>query len=165
MNDPIRPVKKPSGCWLHVGCLLTIVSALLIAFFVYMIFESEKQLDEKRAEYKASQMEYEEAMQAYEADSVNLKAQYQRVLNEISAAQARNDSLAVASLQDSLKLYSEPEWAPRGAIGVNIGAAFFVVFALVMLIPLSIGLLLLLVYRYRRRKWLLSENSVYSDIS
>ena len=117
-------------------------------------------MDKNRAEYKASQMEYEEAMRAYEADSVNLKAQYQRILTEISAAQARNDSLAVASLQDSLKLYSKPEWTPRGAIGVNIGAAFFVVFALVMLVPLAIGLLLLLVYRYRRRKWLLSENSL-----
>lgn len=165
MNDPIRPVKKPSGCWLHAGCLLTIVSTLLFGFFVYLIFDSEKQMDKNRAEYKASQMEYEEAMRAYEADSLNLKAQYQRILTEISAAQARNDSLAVASLQDSLKLYSKPEWAPRGAIGVNIGAAFFVVFALVMLVPLAIGLLLLLVYRYRRRKWLLSENSVYSDIS
>ena len=99
-------------------------------------------------------------MQAYEADSVYMKAQYQRIQAEIDAAQARNDSLAVASLQDSLKLYSEPEWVPRGAIGVNIGAAFFVLFAVVMLIPLSIGLLLLLVYRHRKRKWLSSANSL-----
>ena len=119
-----------------------------------MIFESEKQLDRKRAEYTASELEYQEALDAYEADSVNMKAQYQRIQAEIDAAQARNDSLAVASLQDSLKLYSEPEWAPRGAIGVNIGAAFFVLFALVMLIPLAIGLMLILVYRYRKRKWL-----------
>ena len=154
MNAPIRPVKKPNGCWLFTGSLLSIVSALLIAFFVYMIFESEKQLDRKRAEYTASELEYQEALDAYEADSVNMKAQYQRIQAEIDAAQARNDSLAVASLQDSLKLYSEPEWAPRGAIGVNIGAAFFVLFALVMLIPLAIGLMLILVYRYRKRKWL-----------
>ncbi len=159
-NDPIRPVKKPSGCLYHAGCLLTVASMLLISFFVYLIFDSEKQLDNKRAEYKASQMEYEEAMQAYEADSVYMKAQYQRIQAEIDAAQARNDSLAVASLQDSLKLYSEPEWVPRGAIGVNIGAAFFVLFAVVMLIPLSIGLLLLLVYRHRKRKWLSSANSL-----
>ena len=164
MNDPIRPAKKPSGCWLHAGCLLTIVSALLFGFFVYLIFDSEKQMDKNRAEYSASQMEYEEAMQAYEADSVYMKAQYQRIQSKISAAQARNDSLAVTALLDSLKLYSEPEWAPRGAIGVNIGAAFFVVFALVMLVPLAIGLLLLLVYRYRKRKWLLSANNLNGDI-
>ena len=125
----------------------------LILFFVYLIFDSEKQLDKKRAEYAASEMEYQEALKAYEADSVNLKVQYQRVLAEIDAAQARNDTLAVAALQDSLKQYSEPEWAPRGAIGVNIGAAFFVVFAMVMLIPLCIGLILLIVYWYKRRKW------------
>ena len=129
---------------------------LLILFFVYLIFDSEKQLDKKRAEYAASEMEYQEALKAYEADSVNLKVQYQRVLAEIDAAQARNDTLAVAALQDSLKQYSEPEWTPRGAIGVNIGAGFFLVFALLMLVPLAIGLLLLLYYRYRKRKWILS---------
>ena len=133
---------------------------LLILFFVYLIFDSEKQLDKKRAEYAASEMEYQEAMKAYEADSVNLKVQYQRILAEIDAAQARNDTLAVAALQDSLKQYSEPEWVPRGAIGVNIGAAFYVFFILVMLIPLAIGLLLLLYYRYRKRKWLLTAKSL-----
>ena len=159
-SDPIQPVKKPSGCLHHAGCLLTVASMVLILFFVYLIFDSEKQLDKKRAEYKAYGIEYEEALKAYEADSVNMKAQYQRILAEIDAAQARNDTLAVAALQDSLKQYSEPEWAPRGAIGVNIGAAFFVLFILVMLIPLAIGLLLLLYYRYRKRKWLLSAKSL-----
>ena len=133
---------------------------LLILFFVYLIFDSEKQLDKKRAEYAASEMEYQEAMKAYEADSVNLKVQYQRILAEMDAAQNRNDSLTVAALQDSLKRYSEPEWNPRGAIGVNIGAAFYVFFILVMLVPLAIGLLLLLYYRYRKRKWLLTAKSL-----
>ena len=153
MNDPIRPVKKPSGCWFHAGCLLTIVSTLLALFFVYMIFESEEHMDRNRAEYSASEKEYQEALEAYEADSVNLKTQYQRVQAELDAAQTRHDSVAVTALQDSLKRYSEPEFIPRGAIGVNIGGAFFLVFALAMLIPLAIGLLLLLYYRYRKRKW------------
>ena len=156
-NDSVYPVKKPNGCWFHAGCLLTVASMLLIMFFVYLIFDSEKQMDRNRAEYTAYEREYQEAMKAYEADSVNMKAQYQRILAKIDAAQARNDSLAVAALQDSLKRYSEPEWMPRGAIGVNIGAAFFVLFALVMLVPLVIGILLLLYYRYRKRKWLLSS--------
>lgn len=156
-NDSVYPVKKPNGCWFHAGCLLTVASMLLIMFFVYLIFDSEKQMDRNRAEYTAYEREYQEAMKAYEADSVNMKAQYQRILARIDAAQARNDSLAVAVLQDSLKRYSEPEWMPRGAIGVNIGAAFFVLFALVMLVPLVIGLLLLLYYRYRKRKWLSSS--------
>ena len=156
-NDPVYPVKKPNGCWFHAGCLLTVASMLLIMFFVYLIFDSEKQMDRNRAEYTAYEREYQEAMRVYEADSVNMKAQYQRIMAKIDAAQARNDSLAVAVLQDSLKRYSEPEWMPRGAIGVNIGAAFFVLFALVMLVPLVIGLLLLLYYRYRKRKWILSS--------
>ena len=105
---------------------------LLILFFVYLIFDSEKQLDKKRAEYAASEMEYQEALKAYEADSVNLKAHYQRILAEMDAAQARNDTITVAALQDSLKRYSEPEWVPRGAIGFNIGGACFLVFALAM---------------------------------
>ena len=153
MDDPISNVKKPSGCWYHAGCLITIVSTLLIVFFVYLIFESEEDLDRKRAEYAASHQEYEDAMKAYEADSANLKAEYQRILAKIDAAQAHNDSLAVAALNDSLKCYSEPEWVPRGAIGVNIGAAFLAVFALAMLVPLAIGILLLIYYRYRKRKW------------
>ena len=74
-SDPIQPVKKPSGCLYHAGCLLTVASMLLILFFVYLIFDSEKQLDKKRAEYAASEMEYQEAMKAYEEDSVNLKVQ------------------------------------------------------------------------------------------
>ena len=92
-------------------------------------------------------------MRAYEADSANLKVEYQRIQAEIDAARARNDSTTVAALKDSLKCYSEPEWTPRGVIGVNIGAAFFAVFALAMLVPLAIGILLLIYYRYRKRKW------------
>ena len=158
-NEPIQPVKKPSGCWYHAGCLLTVASIVLMVFFVFMIFESEKQFDKKRAEYAASEIEYQEALEAYEADSVNLKAQYQRILAEIDAAKARHDSLAEVALQDSLKQYSEPEFIPRGAIGFNIGGGFFLVFALAMLVPLAIGLVLLLYYRYRKRKWLCQQNN------
>ena len=154
MNDSIHPVKKPHGCWHHAGCLLTTISMLLIVFFVAMIFVSEDKMDKNRAEYAASTQEYEEALMAYEADSVNLKAQYQRISAEIDSAQARNDSMTVVALQDSLMLYSEPEFVPRGAVGFNIGGGFFLIFALFMLIPLGIGLLLLIFYRYRKRKWL-----------
>ena len=153
MNEPITPVKKPNGCWWLSGCLLTVVSAVLIAFFVYMIFYSEEKMDENRAEYSASEKEYQEALEAYEADSANLHAQYLRIQAEIDAAQARNDSVRVAILQDSLSYYAEPEFNPRGHIGFNIGAAFFVVFILFLLIPLGIGLLLLIYYRYKVRKW------------
>lgn len=59
---------------------------LFILFFVYMIFDSEKQFDKKRAEYIASEQEYQEALQAYKADSVYMKAQYQRIQTEIDAA-------------------------------------------------------------------------------
>ena len=109
-------------------------------------------MDKRREEFRTSQQEYDEALKAYEADSVNMKAQYQRVQAEIEAAKARKDSTAVVALQDSLRRYSEPEFIPRGAIGVNIGAAFIVFLILLTLIPLTIGLLLLLYYRYRKRR-------------
>ncbi len=153
MNEPITQVKKPNGCWWLSGCLLTVVSALLIAFFVYMIFYSEEKMDESRAEYSASQKEYEDAQKAYEADSANLHAQYLRIQAEIEAAKARHDSVQVAVLQDSLSYYDKPEFIPRGHIGVNIGAAFLVVFILFLLVPLGIGLLLLIIYQYKIRKW------------
>ena len=100
MNDPYKPIKKPHGCWKWSGCMLTIVSALLIAFFVWMIVDSEREMDKSRQEFTASQIEYEEAH-----------------------------------------------------IGVNIGAAFLVVFILFLLIPFGIGLLILLYYWLKYRKW------------
>ena len=145
--------KKPSGCWWMSGCLITVISALMFAFFIYMIFDSEKTMDKHRAEYTASSKEYEEALEAYNADSVRLQAEYRRIEAEIDKAAACQDSVKVAALRDSLSKYAEPEWNPRGHIGVNIGAAFLLVFALVMLIPLGIGLILLIVYWYKRRKW------------
>lgn len=110
-------------------------------------------MDKNRAEYTASTKEYEDAMKAYEADSVHLRAEYQRILDEIDQAEARQDSTLVEALTDSLDKYAEPMWEPRGHIGFNIGGAFFLLFALAMLIPLGIGLILLLVYWYKRRKW------------
>ena len=127
MNDPYKPIKKPSGCWKWSGCMVTIVSALMIAFFVWMIVDSEKEMDKSRQEYYESQKEYEEALKAYEADST--------------------------LFQDSLKNYVKPEFHPRGHIGVNIGAAFLVVFILFLLIPFGIGLLILLYYWLKYRKW------------
>ena len=124
--------KKPSGCWRLSGCLLTTVSGLLIAFFVYMIFYSEQKMDENRAEYAAAQTEYEEAMQAYNA------------------------------LPDSIRsVTAEPEYVRRGAIGFNIGGAFFFIFALIMLLPFGIGVALLLYYRYRNRRWLAEESTLH----
>lgn len=159
-NEPIQPPKKPSGCWWMSGCLMTVVSALLIVFTIGLIFDSEKHLDDLRAEYAASNKEYEDAMAAYEADSAHLQAEYQRIQTEIEAAKLRNDSDAVMALEDSLLLYAEPEYNPRGAIGFNIAAAFYVVFIIILLIPLGIGIVLLLYYRYKNRKYLLSKKSI-----
>lgn len=159
-NEPIRLPKKPSGCWWMSGCLMTVVSALLIVLTIGLIFDSEKHLDDLRAEYAASNQEYEEALAAYEADSAHLQAEYQRIQVEIEAAKLRNDSDAVMALEDSLLLYAEPEYNPRGAIGFNIAGAFYVVFIIILLIPLGIGIVLLLYYRYKNRKYLLSKKSI-----
>ena len=99
-------MKKPSGCWWMSGCLITVVSGLLIALSVAMIFESADQMDKNRAEYSASVAEYEEAMKTYEADSANLNAQYQRIQVELDSAMARNDSTQIAALEDSLSHYA-----------------------------------------------------------
>ena len=159
-NEPIRLPKKPSGCWWMSGCLMTVVSALLIVLTIGLIFDSEKHLDDLRAEYAASNQEYEEALAAYEADSAHLQAEYQRIQVEIEAAKLRNDSDVVMALEDSLLLYAEPEYNPRGAIGFNIAGAFYVVFIIILLIPLGIGIVLLLYYRYKNRKFLLSKKSI-----
>ena len=153
MNEPIYPAKKPNGCWKFCGWLLTIVSALLFAFFISMIFYLDEELDKKRAEYSAYEEEYEEAMKAYEADSAHLHAEYQRIQSEIELAEEHHDSAQVAMLQDSLVYYGEPEWHPRGVIGDNIGGAFFLFFAILMLIPFGIGLLMIIYYGYKKRKW------------
>lgn len=151
-------MNKPNGCWKWTGWLLTIGSTLLIAFFVWMCFYSEAKMDENRAEYSAYQKEYEEAIKAYEADSALFHAEYQRIQAEIEAATNRKDPMEnIKVFSDSLKYYAEPEYNPRGHIGFNIAAAFFVVFILILLIPLTIGLLMLLYYRYKYRKW---RNSV-----
>ncbi len=154
MNDPYNPIKKPNGCWKWSGCMLTIVSTLVIAFFVWMIIYSEQELDKSREEYAASCAEYEEALNAYEADSMHLMAEYQRIQAEIEAAEKRHESTEkIEVLQDSLKYFDKPEFQPRGHFGVNIGAAFYVLFILISLIPLGIGLLMLLYYRLKYRKW------------
>ena len=153
MNEPIYPAKKPNGCWKLFGWLLTIVSALFIAFFISMIFYLDEELDKKRAEYSASTAEYEEAMKAYEADSAHLHAEYQRILSEIELAEEHHDSAQVSLLQGSLVYYGEPEWHPRGVIGDNIGGAFFLFLAILMLVPFGIGLLMLIYYGYKKRKW------------
>ena len=142
------------------GCLMTVGSALLIILTIGLIFDSERHLDELRAEYAASNQEYEDAMAAYEADSTHLLAEYQRIQTEIEAAKLRNDSDAVMALEDSLLLYAEPEYHPRGAIGFNIAGAFYVLFIIILLIPLVIGIVLLLYYRYKNRKYLLFRKSI-----
>ena len=135
MNDPYNPMKKPSGCWKWSGCMLTIVSTLLIAFFVWMIIYSEQEIDKSRQEFGASQKEYEEAL----------------------AEKRHEPSEKIEALQDSLKYYDKPEFHPRGHMGVNIGAAIFVLFILIALIPLGIGLLMLLYYWLKYRKWRKNE--------
>lgn len=159
-HEPIPSPKKPSGCWLWSGCLLTVISAILIVITISLIFDAERHLDERRAEYAASTKEYEDALIAYEADSVRLHAQYLRIEKEIEAAKLRNDSNAVWALEDSLMLYAEPEYHPRGAIGFNIAGAFYLLFIVFLLIPLVIGIILLLYYRYKKSKFTRASNEL-----
>ena len=101
-----------------------------------MIIYSEQEIDKSRQEFSDSQKEYQEALDAYEADSVHLMAEYQRIQAEIEAAEKRHEpSEKIEALQDSLKYYDKPEFHPRGHMGVNIGAAIFVLFILISLIP------------------------------
>lgn len=153
MEEYVKPVKQPRGCLKALGWLLTVGSALFIVICIAMIFEGEKHMDELRAEYTASTKEYEEALEAYNADSVHMQAEYQRILEQIDKAEAAGDSITAMELTDSLKLYAEPQWRPRGAVGFNIGGAFFLFFALCALVPLLIGVFILIYCHNRKRKY------------
>ncbi len=153
MEQISRPVKKPSGCLNFFGWLLTIGSALFVILCVAMIFEGERRMDELRDEYAAAEKEYEEAMEAYNADSVHLQAEYQRIQSQIAKAEEAGDSALVVELTDSLALYEEPEYDSRGAIGFNIGGAFFLFFAFLALIPLAVGLVIIIYCHQRKRKY------------
>lgn len=152
-NEPITTANKPSGCWWRSGCLLTIISVFLIIVAVLLMIDSERRLDEKRAEYAASYQEYEDAMKVYEADSAHLHAEYQRIQEEIDAAELRGDTTLVMALEDSLAIYAEPEYNPRGVIGFNIAGAFYALFIVIMLIPFFIGIVMIAIYRYKKGKY------------
>ena len=153
MEEITQPVKKPSGCLNSFGWLLTIGSVLFILVCVFMIFGLEDSLDEKREEYSAAQQEYAAALEAYNADSLHLHAEYQRVLSQIESAEEEGDSALVAELTDSLALYAEPEYQPRGAVGFNIGGAFFFFFAVLALVPLAAGIAIIIYCRNRKLKY------------
>ena len=154
--ESIEPIRKPSGCLKasgRFGCFMAICSVLFIVFCIWMTISSEEHMNELRDEYAASSQEYEDALAAYNADSAHLNAEFNRISARIDEANAKGDTILASQLQDSLTYYSEPVWERRGAIGVNIGAAFFVFFAVCALIPLTVGIILYLVYRYRKRQY------------
>lgn len=157
MEEFVKPVRKPSGCLKLFGWLLTVGSVLFIVLCISMIFEGEKHMDELRAEYSVSSKEYEEALAAYNADSVHMQAEYQHIQEQIGKAEAAGDSVRAMELTDSLKLYAEPQWEPRGAIGFNIGGAFFLFFALCALVPLLIGICILIYCHNRKRKYRMNK--------
>lgn len=159
MQDIIRPVKKPSGCLNATGWVLTIGSLLFIILCVAMIFQGEEHMDELRAEHAASYEEYEKAMEAYHADSTHLQAEYQRIQAMIEKAEAAGDTITAMELSDSLAQYAEPEFAPRGAIGFNIGGAFFLFFALCALVPLALGIVIIIYCHNRKLKYKRYHNS------
>lgn len=132
---------------------MTIISVLFILLCILLTIDAEDKMDENRAEYAASSKEYEDALMAYEADSTHLHAEYQRIQALIEKAEAEGDTLLAETLADSLVLYDEPLWEPRGHIGFNIAGAFYIFFAVCALVPLVIGLLLLIYYWYRKRKY------------
>ena len=146
-------MNKPNGCQNIAGWLLTVGSTLFILLCILMIFHSEDKMNDNRAEYAAANEEYQQALEAYEADSARMKKAYNRLEILIDKAEQQHDTTLAEALRDSLALYAEPEFVPRGAIGFNIGGAFFLFFALCGLIPLIIGILLLVVYHKRKRAY------------
>jgi cbb3-type cytochrome oxidase subunit 3 len=57
------------------------------------------------------------------------------------------------ALEDSLAIYAEPEYNPRGVIGFNIAGAFYALFIVIMLIPFFIGIVMIAIYRYKKGKY------------
>ena len=152
-KEILRPVKKPSGCLDVTGWLLTVGSVLFILLCILLTIDAEEKMDENRAEYAASTKEYEDALMAYEADSAHLHAEYLRIQGLIAEAEEAGDTALAEALGDSLVLYDEPVYERRGHIGVNIAGAFYIFFAVCALVPLIIGIILLVIYHVRKRKY------------
>ena len=85
--------EKPSGCLKTFGWLLAVGSVLFIVLCITMIIEGENYMDVLSAEYSASSKEYEEALEAYRADSVHMQAEFQRIQEQISKAETAGDSI------------------------------------------------------------------------
>ena len=114
---------------------------VLLVLSIGGMFYSEKELDKKRAEYSEYSMELEE----YEADSMK-QVRFQDILDRMDQAVEKGDSLLVAELQDSLRVYGPPE--RRGVIGFNIAGAFFMIPAVAGVVLMVLGLLIAVVFYY-----------------
>lgn len=129
------------GCLAISGIIMTVIGICGVLLCLFIMYDSEKSLDRKRAEYS----EWSKEMQAYEEDSVKT-ARYAELDSMMTEADLAGDSVTVVELRDSLALYAPPP--QRGVIGVNIGAAFLMiplaacaVIALIGMILLVIGIL------------------------
>ena len=129
------------GCLVVIGVLMGLAGVVLLVLSIGGMFYSEKELDKKRAEYSEYSMELEE----YEADSMK-QVRFQDILDRMDQAMEKGDSLLVAELQDSLRVYGPPE--RRGVIGFNIAGAFFMIPAVAGVVLMVLGLLIAVVFYY-----------------
>lgn len=126
------------GCLTVSGIIMTVVGVLGVLLCLFIMYDSEKSLDRKRAEYS----EWSKEMMAYEEDSVKM-ARYAELDSLICEAELTGDSIIVAELKDSLALYAPPP--QRGVIGFNIGAAFLMIPLAVSAVIALIGIILLII--------------------
>ena len=136
---------RPSGgrCLLVSGILLTVAGALLVLFGLLVAWISMDSHEEHLKENEAK-------LEAYYADSAAINAHRRDLTVRQEKAWAEGDTVLYDALTDSL--LQQPDFPSDLYVGFPIGGAFGLVIAFAGSVPLVVGVVLLLVYRSKRKK-------------
>ena len=135
---------RPSGgrCLLASGILLTVLGAALFLFGVFVIWISMDAHDRHL-------QENHEKMETYYADSAAINARMHDLETRQAQAWEAGDTVLYQQLTDSL---SHTGYPTDLYVGFPIGGAFGMAIAVIGLFPLVPGIVLLFVYRWKRKK-------------
>ena len=125
------------------GRLIIIFSLLVIMFGVFIIVISEHGFNEKLKQNDV-------IMERYYQDTARINAQVKELEQQQMQALAEGDSLIASMLEDSICVVTE--LPPLAVQGFNIGGAFGMFFVMVAVPILIVGIVLLIVARYKKRK-------------
>ena len=120
---------------------MVILAVVMLLFGILTITTSEGMHQERM---RAN----EDLLEAYYADTVRIHAQqteYRRIQAE---ALEKGDTVLYQAMEDSLAI----DTFPKLYVGFPIGGAFGLVVIFTAAVPLVIGVVLIVIYFYRRRK-------------